>query len=403
MGLHEYRLDDHRVIEYLGAISSTCSVWRDAALGTPSLWQRIIYKDHSEDLYPKYKGPPISRHTKDRLLTYLSRSKGCSILLHLAFGTSPLRTQAIKRILHPHLPRCLSISLNFRFEYDVGNFLPLPGNLCRLTEFTCIARRGYWHELHTRISPPPIFAEPERVSLRKLILNKSRPSVDGINTQNLEDFWLIRKWDEWPEGTTFISRCHSLTTLIMSDEIPSSTGQPLPSFTLPNLIYLDIFGLTMLTAAHTPNLQTLILEVYDHEFASAVIQLPSWPVLTTLCFNNAKDSEEIRSLLGLNPHIRRLMLTECRGIQDIIQSLKAEDTALLPSLRLLQVFDPDWGDYHSLFAHRPTLRIEYGLRCGPSYIGADELKATVEELGHDGEPGVFQLSDFGPGRCGVVG
>ena len=45
IGLQEYGLDDHRAIKYLGAITSTCSAWRYAALGTPSLWRRIIYKE----------------------------------------------------------------------------------------------------------------------------------------------------------------------------------------------------------------------------------------------------------------------------------------------------------------------------------------------------------------------
>jgi len=204
----------------------------------------------------------------------------------------------------------------------------------------------------------------------------------------------MQVWDEWPEGVTFISQCHSLTTLIMADDI---TEQSFPSFTLPNLVYLDTIGFKMLTAAHTPNLQTLILrEVDDDEFAGTDIRLPSWPALTTLCCTYA-DSEEIRSLLGLNPRIKRLILSKCFGIQDIIQSLEADDTTLLPSLRLLQLFDPDGGGFHSLFAHRPTLRIEYGVGCGPNYIDADELKATVEELGHDDEPGVFKLHNFGPG------
>ena len=209
----------------------------------------------------------------------------------------------------------------------------------------------------------------------------------------------MQRWEVWPEGMKFISRCHSLTTLIMADEIPFSTEQPFASFTLPNLIYLDTVGFTMLTAAHTPYLQTLILRDVDgNEFAGAVIRLPSWPALTTLCcIYTIVDSEEIRSLLGLNPCIKRLILSKCDGIKDITQSLEADDTASLPSLRLLQVFDPDVGGFHSLFAHRPTLRIEYGAGCGPSYITADESKATIEEVGHHDEPGVFKLRNFGPG------
>jgi len=64
---------------------------------------------------------------------------------------------------------------------------------------------------------------------------------------------------------------------------------------------------------------------------------------------------------------------------------------LLPALRLLRLCHscaPHANEFHTLLAHRPTLRIDYSAMCGP--INADELKAMVEELGEDGEPGVYQ-------------
>jgi len=187
IGLDEYDPDDHHTIKFLSTISSICSNWRGAALGTPSLWRCIIYMDHDHDLHSKTENPAISLHTKDRLFTYLSRSKSCSILLHLHFGASSLRIQAIKRILYPHLSRCLSIWLSFVSQRNVGDFLPLPGNLCRLTEFACASM---YFDVDA-CPPPPIFAEPGTASLRKLVLDRSRPFLDSINVQDLEDVRLM--------------------------------------------------------------------------------------------------------------------------------------------------------------------------------------------------------------------
>jgi len=273
------------------------------------------------------------------------------------------------------------------------DFLPLPGNLCRLTEFTCVS--GQLDHSYFRSSgraPPPIFAEPERVSLRKLILERCRPSPDSINVQDLEDVRMTRIYDSWPKGLTFISQSHSLATLITTAF--NFFGQEQPPFTLPNLMYLDTVGFTMLKVAHTPNLQTLVLtDIGGDEFADTVVRLPSLPALTTLCviFGDL-TSERITGLLALNNGIRRLMLSHCAGISDLVWSLQADDTGspantrdtmLLPSLSLLQVCRssvPDAGRFHPLFACRPMLRIEHGETDGPGYIDADGLKGVIEEF-----------------------
>jgi len=393
IGLDEYDPDDHHAIKYLSTISSICFTWRGAALGTPSLWRRIIYMDHNHDLHAM-----IPRRTKDRLFAYLSRSKSRGILLHLRLGASPLRIQALKRILYPHFPRCLSIWLSFMLESNMGDFLPLPGDLCRLTEFTCVSGEG---KSYYCSSGPAIFAEPERVSLRKLVVHHCRPSLDSINVQDLEDVRLTEIYYPWFESATFISQCHSLTTLI-------TTGLNLfvaeqPPFTLPNLLYLDTVWFAMLEVACTPNLRTLVLtDINGGAPTDTVVRLPFLPALTTLCvmFGDAV-SEEITSLLALNTGIRRLILSECLGSSDLVRLLKTDDTGsaantldtvLLPSLNLLQVCDssvPDADEFHSLFACRPTLRIEYGDTRGLGHIDASELKEIIEEFGQNEEPGVF--------------
>jgi len=405
IGLDEYA-EHHHAIKYLSTISSICSTWRGAALGTPSLWRRITYMDHDHDPHPKTEDPAISLHTQDRLFTYLSRSKSCGILLHLRFGASSPRIRAIKGILHPHLSHCLSIRLSFRLERNMGDFLPLPGDLCQLTEFICVSDKlDQSHLGSSERAAPPIFAEPGTVSLRKLILEHCHPSLDSIDVQDLEDVRLRRIYNSWSEGAIFISQCHSLTTLLISNFIPFDPEQP--PFTLPNLMYLDTVGFTMLGVTHTPKLQTLILS-FDHDIAAdTVIRLPSLPALTMLCILGGDAiSEKIAGLLALNTGIRGLMPLECVGISDLVRLLKADDmgstantfsTTLLPSLSLLLVCDPlvtDADGFHALFARRPTLRIEHSAMWGPRYIGADELKEIIEDLGQNNEPGVFKFRDF---------
>ena len=403
IGLQEYSLEDHRAIKHLGTIASTCSAWRDAALGTPSLWQRIIYEErHGAVPKSKSKGREIPRHTKDRLLAYLLRSKGCNILLHLGFSHNTRRTQAIKKVVYPHLPRCLEISLSFAMEHDMKYLLPLPGNLCRLTKFTCVV---HFADLDRRLEHPPIFVEPETITLRKLTLNRARPSLLSVGTQDIEHVRFSQHCNRWPEGATFISRCHSLTTLIISDDFPFGTDRSTAPFTLPNLIHLDIVGFEMLRASNTPNLQTLIIrEGYGGNFCGTVNPMPSWSALTTLIilYTNM-DTAEIISLLVLNPGIKRLELFDCIGIDYIVQLLKGDDTGgtggtanihgttLLPSLSLLRVWDsttPGGGGFQPLFARRPTLRIEHDER---HRIHADDFEMTVEELNQNDEPGVFWL------------
>lgn len=138
VGLDEYSPHDFRMTKYLGAIISTCCAWRDAAMGTPSLWRHIIYEDNHD--HPNQEGHSIFRHTGERLRAYLSRSKNCIILLYLKFGAGVPKFQDIKEIVYPRLSRCLTIRLSFADRSTMRNFLPLPGNLPRLTAFDCVTR-----------------------------------------------------------------------------------------------------------------------------------------------------------------------------------------------------------------------------------------------------------------------
>ena len=103
-----------------------------------------------------------------------------------------------KRILYPHLSRCLSIWPCFILESNVGDFLPLPGNLCRLTEFACFSDKLDQSYIGSSgRAPPPIFAEPETVSLRNSSLER-HSSLNSIHVQDLADVRLMWMCDPWP-------------------------------------------------------------------------------------------------------------------------------------------------------------------------------------------------------------
>jgi len=162
----------------------------------------------------------------------------------------------------------------------------------------------------------------------------------------------------------------------------------------------------MLKVARTPNLRTLVLaDIMGDASADTVVRLPSLPALTTLCvILGNMICEEITSLLTLNTGIRRLILSDCIGVSDLVRLLKADDTGsaastfdtmLLPSLSLLHVCNSsvlDADGLGPLFACRPTLRIEHGKTRRIGYIDPDEIKEIIEEFGQNEEPGVFTFA-----------
>ena len=62
VGLAGYPPHELRSIKYLGVISSTCWVWRGAALGTPFLWRCITYEDKDCNPSPKHRIPTIRKN-----------------------------------------------------------------------------------------------------------------------------------------------------------------------------------------------------------------------------------------------------------------------------------------------------------------------------------------------------
>jgi hypothetical protein len=384
-GLHEYSPTDLRATKYLSAICSICSVWRDVALSTPSLWRNVIYDDDYD-----VECHRVHRYTKERLSAYLSRSKSCSIRLHLGFGVSSSKLQSIKSIVYPHLPRCHTIRLTVQLARQMNELLPLPGDLCRLATFTCQSLR---YEVDKPGGLPlSLFAKPERVSLRKLILRNSPLPLDNINTQNLHEVQLTHLYGLWLDGVTFTRRCHSISTLIC--DIIFDTDQPFAPFALPSLTYCDVVESILLTAIRMPDLQTLVLRLDAEIQDNAIFPLPSWPALATLCIVHADvHSHQITDFLLSNPNIKRLILVDCVGVDGVIRLLGDGDTgnaadtdrpSLLPSLSLLRICcyqaeeELDHSPVGPLLIRRPKLSIEYDGTCRVGPFAPNEIKSILE-------------------------
>ena len=402
VGLAEYPPHDLHSIKYLNVISSTCRAWRYAALGTSSLWRCITYEEKDSNCDPNLKRQTISHRTKERLSAYLSRSKGCSIILCLTFRKSSVRLQRIKKIVYPHLTRCLSITLSLLSKSDVRNFFPLPGNLYQLTTLTCITRSEYygWYG-------GTIFTERGSVSLWKLILDNTCLLLDTMNAQDLEEVYLTRDYGVWPESMAFISRCRSLSTLVC--HIRLDVEQPFTPVTLPTLTHIDAVYPSTLLAVRAPNLRTLILRVgmgaHDDDDDDNLILLPSWPSLTTFgVVGRYTYSDAVKSLLFSNAGIRRFILVGCGGIARLLGGDNPEGVVdthgamLLPSLGLLLICgyraEHTARSLGPLLTRRPELRIEYDEN--NEELDPDILKAAFEETSQDDEPGVFESHAFRP-------
>jgi len=128
------------------------------------------------------------------------------------------------------------------------NCLPLPGNLPRSTTFDCVAR--YHPYFYGDAHSPSIFAGPERSFLRRLMLSTSCIPLDSMNTQDLEEVSLIQ--NIWYKDVTFISRCHSLSTLVCG-RCDIILDQSRPPFTLPKLTDCDAVVSPYLRR-HTPRI-----------------------------------------------------------------------------------------------------------------------------------------------------
>ena len=249
LGLANYQDLHQRSMEYLWAIGATCLFWREVALSTPRLWTSIIFTDHQGAIIETI--PCCHTHMRVCLL----RSKDASITVHLRFDWGSDSLKRVTDILIPHLPRCQSIHLHFANEYDAHKFLPLPGRLPSLTEFTCTIEDDYYFGDDTPL-PLKLFSDPNNgARLQELRLDGELPVF--FDEVDAEDLLHIHSTDgpnhSWNNAMALISRAHSLRSLTFRIRGPRP-GVPFPKFTLPHLTHLATKALDFLLTTRTPNL-----------------------------------------------------------------------------------------------------------------------------------------------------
>jgi hypothetical protein len=95
--------EEEAVVEEDGSIftfnvTQVCRHWREVALNTGMLWTKIDFAE----------GPPF-----DRTRLWLERSKHAALDVYLELGDSDDTSQIdeVKEILHPHVPRCTTLSI----------------------------------------------------------------------------------------------------------------------------------------------------------------------------------------------------------------------------------------------------------------------------------------------------
>lgn len=113
IGRRQYDMLERGVVTYLTAVSSVCRTWRYAALHEPSLWTTIVYHDYYHFSKISKASEHLPRKIKDRICSYLSRSRNSSLSISLAFGTNGYGLEDIKHIIFPHLFHCRTSTLSF--------------------------------------------------------------------------------------------------------------------------------------------------------------------------------------------------------------------------------------------------------------------------------------------------
>ena len=118
------RDNSERIERFLLVITSTCSVWRSAALITPSLWA-VIRRPNFKKI----------EYEVEYLETVLERSKDS--LLDIELKRYPGFPAKIVKTIYPHLARCRRLCLPL--AGTTPEIFPLPGPLERLTTLSTSA------------------------------------------------------------------------------------------------------------------------------------------------------------------------------------------------------------------------------------------------------------------------
>ena len=184
------RDNSERVERFLLAITSTCSIWRSAALITPSLWA-VIRRPNFKKI----------EYEVEYLETVLERSMDSSLDIELGRDPQVPRFPAkIVKTIYPHLARCRRLCL--LLTETISEIFPLPGPLERLTTLIIIdPGLGFWFS--RPMIPDITFAQTPR--LRDLAFRGFFSALRNLHCGSLTAIRL--SVDPKSSALDFISRC----------------------------------------------------------------------------------------------------------------------------------------------------------------------------------------------------
>lgn len=288
----------------LTLISSVCSIWRETALCTATLWTSITYR------YPRQQATSVAI---SRVTAYLERSKNASIDVSIVFAAEDPEASQIWGIFLPHLDRCRSLEILCSTKAVARQLLPLPGRLSRL-------KRLEWGAPSESDDFVTLFDEANEAPLQTLSIfgPVSTSSLSNIVTSalNFVSFTRASIWS-WPEVACFLSRCPLVENVHIGFYDDSLSTPQTDKIVIPSLKMLSVVDRLPLSFHHyisIPCLQNLLIRGDGRlDTTAAPATEPCWPLLrsVTLMHMTPCVPENLISLFESNPGISSLSIVSC--------------------------------------------------------------------------------------------
>jgi len=362
--------DDRVIVPYLRTISSVCSVWRNVAISTSTLWSTIVYEPYAFSPAKPTDTTPTAMQIElktsrvcERVRMFLARSRSASIdLVVIIRRHNEEQIRRIANIVMPHLWRCSSLTLWHEDDAVHGIFFPLPDRLERLEKLESHAQPIFLGAvtLFTKHSAPP---------LRSLCFKSSRGLprlMDFVPTNTLThlDLEITSQSIDQTKFMQFLGRCTVLEELRLPHwtirELVPDNVIPVSLPSLKSLHANDTLALDFPMYLHTPNIVELRLHnrwVRQPELRDV---RPTMLQMETLIWDR-------QSLLGLRHHhlmpfssVKNLILRNCADVLVLVYYL-----AVFPG-ELWEAPDPPGAIRHPGFqGHHLLPRLEYLKITGP--------------------------------------
>lgn len=323
---------ERQVVGFLASVSAVCSIWRHATLSAPVLWRKISLARLSLR---------SSSVVRERLMTFLARSKTTTLDLYITLGSRNTSSEArapfelwesMARILLASIERCRTFHLMHNWNRTTTPLLPLQGSLRNLQNFEFEVQMG------PGIYQSQVLLGPENLSpLRqlKIVLPWSAvyPVLRNMRTENITSLFFNSIGTDWEEMVNFISKCSGVTQIVIftaHPPPPSLECSPTTYSHLTSLSIKDTMPPTFPRYMSTPALQELSISACTVD--GPTYRTPtSFPFLTriTLGYFNFSTipSSTLYHFLREQPSLSTIVLSRCGNIAIFLRFLSDVDYA----------------------------------------------------------------------------